>query len=93
MVDVHYYLCRGSSVVERFSEKEEVASSILARGTALYKSQTLLAQMAMCGCGIVAITRPCQGRDGGSIPLTRSTNSSKIIIQCFTNNHVKYSIK
>lgn len=25
-----------------------------------------------CGCRITVIMRPCQGREGGSIPLTRS---------------------
>lgn len=37
-------LCRGSSLVEHFSEKEGVVGSIPTRGTLI------------CGCGITAIT-------------------------------------
>ena len=51
-----------AQVAERFSEKEEVAGAHPAHGT-------------KCGCRIVVIILPCQGRDGGSTPLTRSKTS------------------
>ena len=47
----------GSSVVEHSAENAGVGSSILPPG--------------ICGCHITVIIRPCQGRNGGSTPLTR----------------------
>ena len=52
------YSRRGSSVVEQMPEEHRVVSSILTRGTMRlwFNGRTL----------------PCQGRDRGSIPLSRS---------------------
>ena len=71
---------RDSSVVEHFSEKEGVESPILSPGTkniSLPEAKAGLPAEAhpkasISGCRIAAIILPCQGRDGGSTPLTRS---------------------
>ena len=49
-------------MVERDTENIEVVGSIPPPGTKFIR-----------GCRIVVITRHCQCRDGGSIPLTRSS--------------------
>ena len=53
-------LCRASSVVEQRTENPCVPSSILGPGTTR-------------GYRIAAIILPCQGRDTGSTPVTRSS--------------------
>lgn len=58
--------CRGSSGVERFSEKEEVGGSIPLLGTS-------------CGYRIVVITSGCQSDNEGSTPSTRSIAFTKAI--------------
>lgn len=52
-------------MVEHCSEKAVVEGPIPFLGTS-------------SGCGIVAIIRPCQGRDGGPIPLTRSNKKTTL---------------
>ena len=54
-------------MVERIPEEDGVGGSIPSRGTR--------------GRRIVAIIRPCQGREGGSIPLARSKDKTKIPLQ------------
>lgn len=56
------YYAAVAHVVERISEKDEVAGARPARGT-------------KCGCRIVAITPRCQRGDGSSILLTRSNKT------------------
>ena len=65
-ISTQFNICRGSSGVERFSEKEEVGGSIPPLGT-------------ICGYRIVVITSGCQSDNEGSTPSTRSSNKRKLL--------------
>ena len=69
-------------MVEHWFEKPRVGGSIPLRGTSLLKLRRTniiktglpaeAYEIIAGGCRIVVITLPCQGKNGGSIPLTRS---------------------